>query len=324
MIMNEICEKVLKGDVRTSSHLIRNIEDNITGTDEIMKELFTVNAHSHVIGLTGAPGAGKSTLTNEIITAYRKNEKTLGVLAVDPTSPFTGGAILGDRIRMMSHASDKDVFVRSLATRGSTGGLSKAAGEAIHVFEAMGKDKVIVETCGVGQQEVDIIDHAHTVVVVLVPGMGDEVQAIKAGLMEIADIFVINKADRDGADKLYNEIMNMISMSPKKASENSWKIPVVRIENFSQPKKFSQDVEALCDLIDKHYEYLLKSNLLESRIKRKTHAELNEALWASILEPIIENLRDSGEMDDMVDMLIQRKTDPYTLASQIAQRYIKK
>lgn len=324
-MMNELSKKVLAGDVRTASHLIRNLEDEIPGTEEIMRELFTVQGHSHVVGLTGAPGAGKSTLVDQLITAYRKKNKTLGVMAVDPTSPFTGGAILGDRIRMLTHAADKDVFVRSLATRGSTGGLSKAVGEGIHVMEAMGKDKVIVETCGVGQQEVDIIDHAHTVVVVLVPGMGDEVQAIKAGLMEIADIFVINKADRDGAGKLYQELINMISMSPKKGNESgdSWTIPVIKIGGIQEPKKFAESVEALRNKIEEHYEYLVQSRLLASRVRRKTRAELNEALWASILQPVLNKLNADGEMEKMVDKLISRETDPYTLAEEIAQRYMK-
>lgn len=321
--MNELSKKIVSGNVRAASHLIRNIEDKISGTEEVMKELFTVQGNSHVIGLTGAPGAGKSTLTDEIITAYRTINKSIGVLAVDPTSPFTGGAILGDRIRMMSHASDKDVFVRSLATRGATGGLSKAVGEAIHVMEAMGKDRVIVETCGVGQQEVDIIDHAQTVVVVLVPGMGDEVQAIKAGLMEIADIFVINKADRDGADKLYQEITNMIHMSTKKSSDNFWKIPVVRIGNFKEPKKFAEDVNNLCEKIEEHYEYLVKNNLLSSRVRQKTKAELNEALWARILEPVLNKLNEDNTMESMIDKLINKETDPYTLAEEIAKQYLK-
>lgn len=324
-MMSELSEKIISGDIRTASHLIRNLEDQMPGTDEVMKELFTIEAHSHVIGLTGAPGAGKSTLTDELITAYRKRNKTLGVLAVDPTSPFTGGAILGDRIRMLSHSEDKDVFVRSMATRGSTGGLSKAVGDGIHIMEAMGKDKVIVETCGVGQQEVDIIDHAHTVVVVLVPGMGDEVQAIKAGLMEIADIFVINKANRDGAAKLYQELVNMIYMTRKKDSKpgENWEIPVVKVEGLQEPKKFEESVENLCQKIEEHHEYLIKSKLFSTRMRRKAAAELNEALWSSIFQPVLNDLNSKGEFKDMVDKLVNKEIDPYTLAEQVAKRYMK-
>ncbi|MFL0197662.1 methylmalonyl Co-A mutase-associated GTPase MeaB [Clostridium sp. WILCCON 0269] len=319
-MMNELSKKVLSGDVRTASHIIRNLEDQISGTDVVMRELFTAAGCSHIIGLTGAPGAGKSTLIDELITACRKEKKTIGVLAVDPTSPFTGGAILGDRVRMLNHSEDKDVFVRSLATRGYMGGLSKAVGEGIHVMEALKKEKIIVETCGVGQQEVDVINHAHTVVVVLVPGMGDEIQAIKAGLMEIADIFVINKADRDGAGKLYQELINMISMSSK---SGNWKIPVVKVTGFNEPKKFSQNVEELRDRIEEHYQYLVQSELLSSRVRRKATAELNEVLWANILQPVLNKLNADGEMEKMINKLISKEADPYTLAEQVSQRYMK-
>ena len=199
MGMEELGERVMAGDVRAASHLIRNIEDNIPGTSRAIKHIFPHTGKAHVVGFTGAPGAGKSTLIDELITAARKKNETVGVLAVDPTSPFTGGALLGDRIRMLRHAEDAGVFIRSLATRGAMGGLANGVGDAIHVLDVMGKNLIVVETVGAGQQEVDIINHAHTVIVVLVPGMGDEIQVIKAGLMEIADIFVINKANREGA-----------------------------------------------------------------------------------------------------------------------------
>ena len=183
-----------------------------------MKRLFVHTGKAHVIGITGPPGAGKSTLTDALISAFREKGKMVGVLAVDPTSPFTGGAILGDRIRMQRHAEDSGVFVRSLATRGALGGLSNALGDAIHVLDSMGKDIVMVETVGTGQQEIDIINHSHTVIVIMVPGMGDEIQAIKAGILEIADIFIINKADRDGAHQLQRELQIMLEMAdPKEA-----------------------------------------------------------------------------------------------------------
>ncbi len=183
----------------TASRLIRNLEDRMPEAKTTIKHIFPLTGKAHVIGITGSPGAGKSTSSTPSSTPSARKEKTVGVLAVDPTSPFTGGAILGDRIRMQRHAEDPGVFVRSLATRGALGGLAKAVGDAIHVMDVMGKDIIMVETVGTGQQEVEIINHSHTVIVVLVPGMGDEIQAIKAGIMEIADIFVINKADRDGS-----------------------------------------------------------------------------------------------------------------------------
>jgi len=190
----EQLRKIRAGDVRTASRLIRNLEDELPEAKNAIRRIFPHTGRAHVVGITGSPGAGKSTLVDALIASFRKREKTVGVLAVDPTSPFTGGAILGDRIRMQRHAEDPGVFVRSLATRGALGGLSKAVGDAVHVMDVMGKDFVLVETVGTGQQEVEIINHSHTVVVVLVPGMGDEIQAIKAGIMEIADIFVINSS----------------------------------------------------------------------------------------------------------------------------------
>ena len=207
--MDTTIKKICAGDIRTASRLIRDIEDKLPDAKAKIKKLYAHTGKSFIIGITGAPGAGKSTLTDALISEFRKLNKTVGVLAVDPTSPFTGGAILGDRIRMQRHAEDAGVFVRSLATRGALGGLSQAAGNSIHVMEAMGKDIIIVETVGIGQQEIDIINHAHTVLVVLVPGMGDEIQTMKAGLMEIADVFVINKADRAGARQLQTELSDI-------------------------------------------------------------------------------------------------------------------
>lgn len=324
--MRELSKRVLAGNIRAASRLIRNLEDQIPDTNVAMRELYTTTDESHVIGITGAPGAGKSTLTDELIAALRKKNKSIGVLAVDPTSPFSGGAILGDRIRMLRHSEDKEVFVRSLATRGSMGGLSKAVGEGIVVMEALGKDKVIVETCGVGQQEVDIINHAHTVIVVLVPGMGDDIQAIKAGLMEIADIFVINKADRDGAAKLYQEVLNVVAMSKRNSNstDDHWTIPILKVEGVLPPQKFAESVEALSNKIEEHYQYLVKSNRLADRKRRKRTAELNEALWATIFQPVLNELNANGEMENMVDQLISREVDPYTLAEEVAQKYMKK
>jgi len=324
--MEDLSKRVLAGEIRAASRLIRNLEDEIPDTYLAMRDIFTVASHSHVIGITGAPGSGKSTLIDELITAYRYNKKTIGVLAVDPTSPFSGGAILGDRIRMLRHSEDEGVFVRSMATKGSLGGLSKAVGEGIHVMEALDKDRIIVETCGVGQQEVDIINHAHTVVVVLVPGMGDEIQAIKAGLMEIADIFVINKADRDGSAKLYRELLNIVDMSKRNGlnGENGWTIPILQVGSVLHHQEFAKSVELMRDNIDQHYQYLFESHLLAERKRRKAKAELNEALWGKIFEPVLNELKKHGEMDTMIDQLVTREMDPYTLAEKVAQRYMKK
>lgn len=316
----EIGKKIKAGDVRAASRLIRNIEDSIPEAKSTIKHIFPFTGKAHVVGITGSPGAGKSTIVDGLIESTRKEEKTVGVLAVDPTSPFTGGAILGDRIRMQRHAEDPGVFVRSLATRGSLGGLSKAVGDAIHVLDAMGKDLILVETVGTGQQEVEIINHAHTVIVVLVPGMGDEIQAIKAGIMEIADIFVINKADREGAGKLQRELMAVLDMSP--IPPGGWRPPILSIGNAFDPVEFERGIEAITKNVHDHYEHLIKTNLIGDRVRRKTRHELNEALRSTILEPIMKLLVTSGELDRMIDALQRKESDPYTIAEDVARKYL--
>jgi LAO/AO transport system kinase len=316
----EKAKKIKAGDVREASRLIRNLEDSIPEAKSTIKHIFHFTGHAQVIGITGSPGAGKSTLVDGLIEWSRKKGKTVGVLAVDPTSPFTGGAILGDRIRMQRHAEDPGVFVRSLATRGSLGGLSKAVGDAIHIMDAMGKDVVLVETVGTGQQEVEIINHAHTVLVVLVPGMGDEIQAIKAGIMEIADIFVINKADREGTGKLQRELMAMLDMSPIKPG--GWRPPIIKIGNAFEPSEFEKGLDELTTKVLEHHEHLVKSNLIGDRVRRKTAHELNEALRAAILEPVLKVLVSTGELDRMIDQLLKKETDPYSIAEEVQKKYL--
>ena len=313
-------KRIKAGDVRTASRLIRDIEDSIPEAKLTIKHIFPYTGKAQVVGITGSPGAGKSTIVDGLIETSRKKERTVGVLAVDPTSPFTGGATLGDRIRMQRHAEDTGVFIRSLATRGSLGGLSKAVGDAIHVMDAMGKDVIFVETVGTGQQEVEIIHYAHTVVVVLVPGMGDEIQAIKAGIMEIADVFVVNKADRDGAAKLQRELMTMIEMSP--IPPGGWRPPVVTIRNSFKPEEFDKDIQTLSSKVHEHYEYLISSDLIGDRQRRKRLHELNEALRYSILEPVLGMLVKTGELDRMVEKILKKESDPSTLAEEIARKYL--
>jgi LAO/AO transport system kinase len=321
--MMEKVRKIQSGDVRTASRLIRHLEDGMLEARATMKHLFPLTGRSHVIGLTGSPGAGKSTLVDGLVEAFRKKEKTVGVLAVDPTSPFTGGAILGDRIRMQRHAEDAGVFVRSLATRGALGGLAKAVGDAIHVMDVMGKDIVLVETVGTGQQEVDIINHSHTVIVVLIPGMGDEIQAIKAGILEIADIFIINKADREGSSKLRREIMAMLDMAPASAFPAGWRPPILKCDNAFEPEGFTKSLDEVSRTIDDHYQHLVKNGLLGSRVLRKTAMELHEAIRCSVLDPVLNALVANGELDAMIERLMKKETDPYTLAEEIAGRFLK-
>lgn len=314
-------QRIREGDVRTASRLIRNLEDHMPEAKSTIRRIFPHTGKAHIIGVTGSPGAGKSTLTDALIESYRKQGKTVGVLAVDPTSPFTGGAILGDRIRMQRHAEDAEVFVRSLATRGALGGLSKAVGDAIHVLDAMGKDVIMVETVGTGQQEVEIMNHSHTVVVVLVPGMGDEIQAMKAGIMEIADLFVINKADRDGTRQLQTLLMAMLDMAPE--FPGGWRPPIIKVENVFDAVTFKGQVGELAEKIDKHYRHLVENQLLGDRLRRKSLVEINEALSACLLEPVLRDLVSSGELERMLDKIVRKECDPYSLAEEATKPYLK-
>ncbi|HUH66675.1 MAG TPA: methylmalonyl Co-A mutase-associated GTPase MeaB [Syntrophales bacterium] len=317
----ERAQKIREGDVRTASRLIRDIEDNAPEARQTVREIFCHTGNAHVVGITGSPGAGKSTLVNGLIELYRTTGRTVGVLAVDPTSPFTGGAILGDRIRMQRHAEDPEVFVRSMATRGTLGGLTKAVGDAIHVLDAMGKDLIIVETVGAGQQEVQIMNYAHTVVLVLVPGMGDEIQILKAGIMEIADIFVINKADREGTHKLQRELIAVLDMSPN--TKGAWRPPVLTVENVYEPAKFRKGIENVAKTILDHYGHLVSNDTLDECRRRRSLHELNDALTSCILEPILNRLITEGEIERMADQLLRGEADPITLAEAIAGRYLR-
>jgi GTPase len=317
----ETIKRICAGDVRSASRLIRDLEDKLPQARHRLKGLFVHTGKSFIIGITGAPGAGKSTLTDALIGEFRNHQKTVGVLAVDPTSPFTGGAILGDRIRMLRHAEDEGVFVRSLATRGALGGLSQAAGDAIHVMEAMGKDIIIVETVGIGQQELDIIHHAHSVIVVLVPGMGDEIQTMKAGIMEIADVFAINKADRPGAKQLQTELAALLNATP--VSEGGWRPPIVSIGNLYEPAGFSEKTAELARKISEHHAHLIVTGHLAQRMERKALMEINDALRAFILEPVLTRLIESGELANIARRMGNRETDPYSEAEAVARRYLK-
>lgn len=317
----ETIKKICAGDVRSASRLIRDLEDKLPQARPRLKQLFPYTGKSFIIGITGAPGAGKSTLTNALIGEFRKLKKTVGVLAVDPTSPFSGGAILGDRVRMLRHAEDEGVFVRSLATRGALGGLSQAAGDAIHVMEAMGKDVVIVETVGIGQQELDIIHHAHSIIVVLVPGMGDEIQTMKAGIMEIADVFAINKADRPGAKQLQTELDSMLNTSP--STSDTWRPSIVSIGNLYEPVGFAEKTAELLQKISDHHAHLLASGQLAERMERKALMEITDALRVCILEPVLRHLIDSGELKTIAQSVKNREVDPYTIAETIAKRFLK-
>jgi len=277
------------------------------------------SGRAYILGFTGSPGVGKSTLVDRIVSKFREDGKTVGVLAIDPTSPFTGGAILGDRIRMQKHFLDEGVFIRSMATRGQFGGLTRSTADAIVVLDAMGKDVIIVETVGVGQDEVDIVHSAHTTLLVTVPGMGDDIQAIKAGLMEIGDIFVVNKADREGVTKTLREIRSMLHMDDKRSQESGWMppvIPTVAIQNQGIDEVYQTILEHRRHLTENRKEQLRKRE--ETRIKNQIVDLLKETLVTSALK----RLGGLESLDSVVEDIVARKTDPYTVSAELVKKLL--
>lgn len=312
--MASAVEKVLAGDVRTVARLIRDIDDRVPGVRETLKALYAHTGHAYVVGITGAPGVGKSTIVDQMVAHLRKAGKTVGVLAVDPTSPFTGGAILGDRIRMQRHSLDEGVFIRSLATRGHFGGLTQSTRSAIDVLDAMGKDYILVETVGVGQDEVDVVKSAHTTIIVVIPGMGDDIQAIKAGILEVGDIFLVNKADRDGADKTVNELRQMIDMGHQKHKEGKWKPPILKAEAV-----FDRGVAELLEAIENHRAYLMESKGRQHLLRRarRVREELSEMVKNRLVQEVLDQMVESGDFERAVEAILSGETDPYTASDHL-------
>jgi LAO/AO transport system kinase len=312
--MGEVAEKIIHGDVRSVARLIRDIDDGIPDVRDTLKELYSHTGKAYVIGITGAPGVGKSTLVDAMIENLRKQKKTVGVLAVDPTSPFSGGAILGDRVRMQRHSNDPGVFIRSLATRGHFGGLTQSTRYAIDVLDAMGKDIIIVETVGVGQDEVDIVQAAHTTVILVVPGMGDDIQAIKAGILEVGNIFVINKSDHKGAEKTENELRVMISLGGNDDQENKWKPLIIRTEAL-----FNKGISELIAVIDKHAEYLRKNSSGDESTEEMERIRLflRDMVRNRLMENLCNQLLKDRAFDEAVKSIYQGKTDPYTACDNL-------
>jgi len=277
----------------------------------LLKALFPHSGQARMIGLTGAPGAGKSTLVNQLAKHYRRAGKTLGIIAVDPTSPYTGGAILGDRIRMQDHHGDPGIYIRSMATRGSLGGLARTTADVATVLDASGRDLILIETVGVGQDEVDIVRLADITVVILVPGMGDDVQTIKAGIMEIADIFVINKSDRDGAENVEREIRAMQSLAARK---DGWTPPIVKTV-ASEGKGVSE----LAAAIGNYENYLKEENLVLARNIQNWRERLVEMVRDALLERARAQLGD-GRAEQLAAEVAQHKCDPYTLVEEIVRK----
>jgi LAO/AO transport system kinase len=306
-------ERVRSGDVRAVARAISAIEDSTAESQQLLQALFPHSGHAHVIGMTGSPGAGKSTLVDHLAREYRNQQKTVGIVAVDPTSPYTGGAILGDRIRMQAHHADTGIYIRSMATRGFLGGLARTTADVTTALDASGKDIVIVETVGVGQDEIDIVRLADVTIVILVPGMGDDVQSIKAGIMEIADIFVINKSDREGADRVEKEIRAMQSLAMR---HDNWTPPIVRTVASE-----GKGVAELAAAIAQYEQFLDKHGL---RLKKKIanwRERLVEMLRESLLQRVMREQLNEDRLSELASAVAEQHKDPYTLVDQIIARF---
>jgi LAO/AO transport system kinase len=308
-----LAHKILKGDIKAASRMIRDIDDGIESSISELKKLYVKSGRAHIVGITGPPGGGKSTLIDKIIEALRAEKKTVGVIVVDPSSPFSGGALLGDRIRMQRHSLDEGVFIHSLATRGHLGGISKSTRTIIKVMEALGKDVILVETVGVGQDEVDIGNAVDTAIVVLTPGLGDDIQAIKAGILEIGDIFVINKCDHKGSDILEQEIKIMLAMGDNRADH--WQPPIYQTEALR-----GKGIEQLMAGIRHHHEFQHQKGLHQRRERELARFEFLEILKASVMKKLQQQLSQNGELDRIEEALVKREKDPYTLVEEILQK----
>jgi LAO/AO transport system kinase len=309
-----LADRVLAGETRAIARAISLIEDEAPVPADLIKAIFPRTGHAYLIGMTGPPGAGKSTLVDQLTTLTRQHGETVGVIAVDPTSPFTGGAILGDRVRMQAHAADPGVFIRSMATRGQLGGLARSTTDVASVLDAAGKSLVIIETVGVGQDEVDIVRTADVSIVILVPGAGDEVQALKAGIMEIADIFVVNKADRDGADRTVTSIESNLAL--QMYGEGEWRPPILKTEATT-----GAGVPELWTTIQ-----AFRAQSQPGRAKRletRNEFRLRELLTHKFHEHLAQSVLAPGEFHSVLDRIATREVDPYSAAAEILRRTLK-
>jgi len=308
-----LAERVLNKDVRALARLITLVENGDPEAVPALKALYPHTGRAYILGITGPPGAGKSTLVDKIIGAFRQRGQTVGILAVDPTSPFTGGAILGDRIRMQRHYLDEGVFIRSMATRGHLGGLAVATHEAVRILDAYGLDVILVETVGVGQDEVDIVKTVDTCLVVTVPGMGDDIQAIKAGILEIGDIFVVNKADREGADRTVKELEVMLGLSTDdREGRPSWRPPIYKTIAVKD-----EGIPELMEGIDSHVRYLKNSGELKSRKLSQTEREFREILQHELLKRALARIGSRESFNQLISRMESREIDPYSMVEAL-------
>ena len=304
----ELLEKLFRGEPRAVARAITKVENSAANAAAIMKEVFPKTGNALIIGITGSPGAGKSSLVDKLALHYRNQGEKIGIVCVDPSSPFSGGAILGDRIRMQTLGLDKNVFIRSMATRGNLGGLSRATVDAVAILDAAGFDKVIVETVGVGQDEVEIVKAADVSVVVLVPGMGDDIQAIKAGIMEIGDVFVINKADREGVLRTEKELEALLSLAHRPDFWNPPIIKTIATEN--------KGIEDLSKAIESYYEFQKKGENLERRTAIAKW-RLLELLQEKLLADVLKKNGTSEKLERLAQEIAEKKTNPYSAIEEI-------